>query len=48
MGDIVTCNLTRFEDGKRIDASVCRLSGLDRTTSARWKSQGARLGSRNR
>jgi DNA-binding IclR family transcriptional regulator len=26
-GAIVTCNLTRFEQGKRIDALVCRLSG---------------------
>ncbi len=26
-GAIVTCNLTRFEHGKRIDALVCRLSG---------------------
>jgi DNA-binding Lrp family transcriptional regulator len=26
-GAIVTCTLTRFEDGKRIDALVCRMSG---------------------
>ena len=26
-GAIVTCNLTRFEHGKRIDALVCRMSG---------------------
>ena len=26
-GAIITCNLTRFENGKRIDALVCRMSG---------------------
>ena len=26
-GEIVTCNLTRFEHGKRIDALECRVSG---------------------
>jgi DNA-binding IclR family transcriptional regulator len=26
-GAIITCNLTRFEGGKRIDALVCRMSG---------------------
>jgi DNA-binding IclR family transcriptional regulator len=26
-GAIITCNLTRFEHGKRIDGLVCRLSG---------------------
>jgi hypothetical protein len=26
-GAIVTCNLTRFDGGKRIDALVCRMSG---------------------
>ena len=26
-GEIVTCNLTRFEQGKRIDAWQCRVSG---------------------
>jgi len=26
-GAIITCRLTRFEDGKRIDALVCRVSG---------------------
>jgi hypothetical protein len=26
-GDIITCNLTRFEHGKRIDALLCRISG---------------------
>jgi DNA-binding IclR family transcriptional regulator len=26
-GDVVTCSLTRFEKGKRIDALQCRVSG---------------------
>jgi predicted ArsR family transcriptional regulator len=26
-GEILTCNLTRFEHGKRIDAWQCRVSG---------------------
>ena len=26
-GAIITCSLTRFEDGKRIDAWQCRVSG---------------------
>jgi predicted ArsR family transcriptional regulator len=26
-GEIVTCNLTRFDHGKRIDAWQCRVSG---------------------
>jgi DNA-binding IclR family transcriptional regulator len=26
-GAIITCNLTRFENGKRIEAWVCRVSG---------------------
>jgi DNA-binding IclR family transcriptional regulator len=26
-GTIITCSLTRFEHGKRIDALVCRMSG---------------------
>jgi predicted ArsR family transcriptional regulator len=26
-GEVVTCNLTRFESGKRIDAWQCRVSG---------------------
>jgi predicted ArsR family transcriptional regulator len=26
-GAIITCNLTRFEGGKRIDAWQCRVSG---------------------
>ena len=26
-GAIITCNLTRFEKGKRIDAWLCRVSG---------------------
>jgi predicted ArsR family transcriptional regulator len=26
-GDIIMCNLTRFEGGKRIDAWQCRVSG---------------------
>jgi predicted ArsR family transcriptional regulator len=26
-GEIVTCNLTRFEHGKRIEALQCRVSG---------------------
>jgi len=26
-GAIITCNLTRFEHGKRIDELVCRMSG---------------------
>ena len=26
-GDVVTCTLTRFEKGKRIDALQCRVSG---------------------
>jgi DNA-binding IclR family transcriptional regulator len=26
-GAVITCNLTRFENGKRIDAWVCRVSG---------------------
>ncbi len=26
-GAIITCNLTRFEKGKRIDAWQCRVSG---------------------
>jgi DNA-binding IclR family transcriptional regulator len=26
-GAVVTCNLTRFENGNRIEALVCRLSG---------------------
>ena len=26
-GEIITCNLTRFEHGKRIDAWQCRVSG---------------------
>jgi predicted ArsR family transcriptional regulator len=27
-GEIVTCSLTRFEHGKRIDAWQCRVSGF--------------------
>lgn len=26
-GAVITCNLTRFENGKRIEALVCRVSG---------------------
>ncbi len=26
-GEVVMCNLTRFENGKRIDAWQCRVSG---------------------
>jgi predicted ArsR family transcriptional regulator len=26
-GAVITCNLTRFENGKRIDAWQCRVSG---------------------
>jgi DNA-binding IclR family transcriptional regulator len=26
-GAIITCNLTRFEHGKRIDGLMCRMSG---------------------
>lgn len=26
-GAVVTCNLTRFEDGKRIEGWLCRVSG---------------------
>jgi predicted ArsR family transcriptional regulator len=26
-GEVVTCNLTRFEGGKRIEAWQCRVSG---------------------
>ncbi len=26
-GEIITCNLTRFEQGKRIEAWQCRVSG---------------------
>jgi len=26
-GEIITCSLTRFENGNRIDAWVCRVSG---------------------
>ena len=26
-GDIITCKLTRFEQGKRTDALLCRISG---------------------
>ncbi|MEO8304774.1 MAG: helix-turn-helix domain-containing protein [Betaproteobacteria bacterium] len=26
-GAVITCNLTRFENGKRIEALVCRISG---------------------
>jgi DNA-binding IclR family transcriptional regulator len=26
-GAIITCNLTRFENGKRIDGLMCRMSG---------------------
>lgn len=26
-GAVITCNLTRFEKGKRIDALQCRVSG---------------------
>ena len=26
-GAVITCNLTRFENGRRIDAWVCRVSG---------------------
>jgi len=26
-GEIITCSLTRFENGKRIDALQCRVSG---------------------
>jgi hypothetical protein len=26
-GAVVTCNLTRFEDGKRIESWLCRVSG---------------------
>ena len=29
-GEVVTCNLTRFEGGKRIDAWQCRVSGYIR------------------
>ena len=28
-GAVVTCNLTRFEGGKRIDDWQCRVSGYD-------------------
>ncbi|MBK6337219.1 MAG: ArsR family transcriptional regulator [Betaproteobacteria bacterium] len=27
-GEVIMCNLTRFENGKRIDAWQCRVSGL--------------------
>jgi len=27
-GEIITCNLTRYEGGKRIDAWQCRVSGF--------------------
>ena len=27
-GEILTCNLTRFDHGKRIDAWQCRISGF--------------------
>ena len=27
-GEIIACNLTRFEHGKRIDAWQCRVSGF--------------------
>ena len=26
-GQVITCNLTRFEHGKRLDALLCRMSG---------------------
>jgi predicted ArsR family transcriptional regulator len=26
-GAVITCNLTRFEDGKRIEGWLCRVSG---------------------
>ena len=26
-GEVITCNLTRFENGKRIEALQCRVSG---------------------
>jgi len=26
-GDVITCDLTRFEDGKPVQAWVCRVSG---------------------
>jgi DNA-binding Lrp family transcriptional regulator len=26
-GAVITCSVTRFEDGKRIDARQCRVSG---------------------
>ena len=26
-GEVITCNLTRFESGRRIDAWQCRVSG---------------------
>jgi predicted ArsR family transcriptional regulator len=26
-GEVITCSLTRFENGKRIDAWQCRVSG---------------------
>ena len=26
-GEIITCNLTRFERGKKVDALQCRVSG---------------------
>jgi len=26
-GEIITCSLTRFEHGKRLDAWLCRVSG---------------------
>ena len=27
-GEIITCNLTRFENGKKIDAWQCRVAGF--------------------
>jgi DNA-binding IclR family transcriptional regulator len=26
-GEVITCNLTRFENGKRLDVLQCRVSG---------------------
>ena len=48
-GAVVTCRVTRFEDGKRIDARQCRVSGytssrLDGATALRSVAPRTRIG----
>ena len=40
-GDIITCNLTRFENGKPIQSWVCRVSGYTPAPAAGRKAKSA-------